>query len=59
MWLSRRGSYLALESRRAFVGHSTNGLSAAPQAITWAAERPLMQQLSDEVIRDLMFYGAA
>lgn len=59
MWLSRRGSYLALKSRRAFVGHSTNGLSTAPQAITRAAERPLMQQLADEVIRDLMFYGAA
>ena len=59
MWLSRRGRYLALKSRRAFVGHSTNGLSAAPQANTRAAERPLMQQLADAVIRDLMFYGTA
>ena len=59
MWLSRRGSYLVLKSRRAFVVHSTNRLSAAPQATTRAAERPLMQQLADEVIRDLMFYGTA
>ena len=59
MWLSRLGSYLALKSSLAFVGYSTNVLSAALQAITRAAERPLMQQLANEVIRDLMFYGTA
>ena len=51
------------QNRRAFVGYSTNGSSAATQAATQAAardaERRLMQQLADEVVRDLMFYGAA
>jgi hypothetical protein len=46
------------QSRRAFVGYSTNGSSAAIQTAARDAERRLMQQLSDEVIRDLMFYGA-
>ena len=43
------------QNRRAFEGYSTNESSAATQA----AERRLMQQLADEVVRDLMFYGAA
>ena len=43
------------ENRRAFVGYSTNGSSAAARD----AERRLMRQLADEVFRDLMFYGAA
>ena len=43
------------ENRRAFVGYSTNASSAAARD----AERRLMRQLADEVIRDLMFYGAA
>ena len=47
------------QSRRAFVGSSTNGASAATQAAARDAERRLMQQLADEVIRDLMFYDAA
>ena len=47
------------QSRRAFVGYSTNGSSAAAQAAARDAERRLMHQLADEVIRDLMFYGAA
>ncbi|MGB1731932.1 MAG: LPS assembly lipoprotein LptE [Paracoccaceae bacterium] len=47
------------QSRRAFVGYSTNGSSAATQAAARDAERRLMQQLADEVIRDLMFYGSA
>jgi LPS-assembly lipoprotein len=47
------------QNRRAFVGYSTNGSPAATQAATRDAERRLMQQLADEVIRDLMFYGAA
>jgi hypothetical protein len=46
------------QSRRAFVGYSTNG-PATTQAAARDAERRLMQQLADEVIRDLMFYGAA
>ena len=46
------------QNRRAFVGYSTNGSSAATQAAARDAERRLMQQLADEVIRDLMFYGA-
>ena len=59
MWLSSRVSYLALKSSLAFVGYSTNGSSAATQAAARDAERRLMHQLADEVIRDLMFYGAA
>lgn len=47
------------QSRRAFVGYSTNGSPATTQAAARDAERRLMQQLADEVIRDLMFYGAA
>ena len=47
------------QNRRAFVGYSTNGSSATTQAAARDAERRLMQQLADEVIRDLMFYGAA
>jgi len=47
------------QNSRAFVGYSTNGSSAATQAAARDAERRLMQQLADEVIRDLMFYGAA
>ena len=47
------------QNRRAFAGYSTNGSSAATQAAARDAERRLMQQLADEVIRDLMFYGAA
>ena len=47
------------QNRRAFVGYSTNGSPAATQAAARDAERRLMQQLADEVIRDLMFYGAA
>ena len=47
------------QSKRAFVGYSTHELSAGPQAATRDAEGPLMQQLADEVIGDLMFYGAA
>ena len=47
------------QNRNAFVGYSTNGSSAATQAASRDAERRLMQQLADEVIRDLMFYGAA
>ena len=47
------------QNRRAFVGYSTNGSSAATQAAERNAERRLMQQLADEVMRDLMFYGAA
>ena len=46
------------QNRRAFVGYSTNGSPAATQAAARDAERRLMQQLADEVIRDLMFYGA-
>ena len=46
------------QNRRAFVGYSTNGSSAATQAAARDAERRLMQQLADEVVRDLMFYGA-
>ena len=47
------------QNKRAFVGYSTNGSSAATQAAERNAERRLMQQLADEVMRDLMFYGAA
>ena len=46
------------QNRRAFVGYSTNESSAATQAAARDAERRLMQQLADEVIRDLIFYGA-
>ena len=46
------------QNRRAFVGYSTNGSSATTQAAARDAERRLMQQLADEVIRALMFYGA-
>jgi len=47
------------QNKRAFVGYSTNGSSAATQAAARDAKRRLMQQLADEVIRDLMFYGAS
>ena len=47
------------QSRRAFVGYSSYKLSTGHQAATRHAERPLMQQLADEVIRNLMFYGTA
>jgi LPS-assembly lipoprotein len=47
------------QNRRAFAGYFTNGSPATTQAAARDAERRLMQQLADEVIRDLMFYGAA
>ena len=47
------------QNSRAFVEYSTNGSSAATQADARDAEGPLMQQLANEVIRDLMFYGTA
>jgi len=47
------------QNRRAFVGYSTNGSSAATQAASRDAERRLMRQLADQVIRDIMFFGAA
>jgi len=47
------------QNRRAFVGYSTNGSSAATQAASRDAERRLMRQLADQVILDIMFFGAA
>ena len=47
------------QNRGAFVGYSTNGSSAAIQAAARDAERRLMKHLADQVVHDLMFYGAA
>ncbi len=46
------------QNRNAFVSYSTNGSSAATQAAARNAERRLMTQLADLVVRDLTFYGA-